>query len=96
VLPNTDSGIRLVEEEDGLYLKVDHEKAWTQRERCLVTTEVLGKAKTPNLPYLNRNGAALKIDGDYFCDQRNTMNPYPGPFIEPKEGRQSIKVWPKK
>jgi len=42
------------------------------------------------------NGEALKIDRDYFGSQRNTKNPYPGPFIEPKEERQAIKVWPKK
>jgi hypothetical protein len=71
-------------------------KGWIQQERRLVTTEMLGKAKTPDLPYLNSNGTALKIDGDYFCDKRNTMNPYPGPFIEPENAGQSIKVWPKK
>jgi alpha-N-arabinofuranosidase len=95
-LPNMDPGIKLVEKEDGLYLQVGHDKVWTQQERSLVTTEVLGKAKTPNLPYLNYNGAALKIDRDYFGNKRNTKNPHPGPFNEPKEGRQSIKVWPKK
>jgi hypothetical protein len=96
VLPNIDPEIQLVEKIDGFYLQIDHDEAWTQQERCLVTTEVLGKAKTPDLPYLNYNGAALKIDRDYFGNKRNTKNHCAGPFNEPKEGRQSIKVWPKR
>ena len=95
VLPDIDPGIKLEEKEDGLYLQVAHDKAWTQQERFLVTTKILGKAKTPDLPYLDYNGEDLKIDRDYFGDKRDTVNPYPGPFIQPKEGRQSIKVWPK-
>ena len=96
VLPNIDPEIQLVEKKDGFYLQIDHDEAWTQQERCLVTTEVLGKAKTPDLPYLNYNGQALTIDTDYLGNHRNTKNPYPGPFIEPEEGRQAIRVWPKK
>jgi alpha-N-arabinofuranosidase len=96
VLPDMDPGIELVEKADGLYLHVNHDKAWLQQERSLVTTEMLGKAKTPDIPYLNYNGQTLRIDIDYFGNRRNTSNPYPGPLIEPKEGRQAIKVWPKK
>jgi alpha-N-arabinofuranosidase len=96
VLPDMDPGIELVEKADGLYLHVNHDKAWLQQERSLVRTEMLGKAKTPDFPYLNYNGQTLRIDIDYFGNRRNTSNPYPGPLIEPKEGRQAIKVWPKK
>jgi len=97
VLADTDPGIKLVEKEDGLYLHLIHDKTWMQQERRLVTTEMLGKTKTPDLPYLNFNGSALKIDRDYFGDKRDTVNPYPGPFIELQTNAgQSIKVWPKK
>jgi len=96
LLPNLDPGIRLLEKEDGLYLKIDSDEAWGQRERSIVTTELLGKAKTPSLPYLNYDGAPLTIDIDYFGEKRNTRNPSAGPFDEPKEGSQSVKVWPKK
>jgi len=96
VLPGMDPGIELVEKADGLYLQVNQEKVWMQQARSLVRTQMLGKAKTPDLPYLNYNGQALTIDTDYFGNHRNTKNPYPGPFIEPEEGRQAIRVWPKK
>jgi alpha-N-arabinofuranosidase len=90
-----DPGIKLLEKEDGLYLQLDRDEAWTQRERSLVTTELLGKARAPDLPYLNYDGAPLTIDVDYFGDGRNSGILFPGPFDELKDGRQAIKVWPK-
>ena len=95
VQPNMDPGIQLVEKADGLYLQIDHDEAWTQQERSLVTTDVLGNATKPDLPYLNYNGTVLEIDRDYFGNKRNTKNPYPGPFDTPEVGRQATKVWPK-
>ena len=94
--PDMDPGAQLVEEDSGWYLQLDHDEAWTQRERSFVTTELLGKTKTPGLSYLNYDGEPLTVGIDYFGENRNTGNPYPGPFSELKEGRQTIKVWPKK
>jgi alpha-N-arabinofuranosidase len=96
VLSNINPGIQLLEKEDGLYLQIDHDEVWTRQKRSLVTTELLGKAKMPNLSYLDYNGAALKINRDYFGNQRSARNPYPGPFNAPEAGRRTIKVWPKK
>ncbi len=64
--------------------------------KTLVTTEMLGKAKIPDLPYEQPDGKPYRIDTDYFGNKRKTNNPYPGPFNEPKEGKQLIKVWPRK
>jgi len=96
VLPDVNPGVQLIEKEGGVYLQIDHNEAWAQQKRSLVTTELLGKAKTPDLSYLNYDGAILAIDIDYFGDNRNAGNPYPGPFNELKAGQQTIKVWPKK
>jgi alpha-N-arabinofuranosidase len=96
VQPNMDPGIELLEKEDGLYLQLAHDEGWTQQERSLVTTELLGKAKAPDLRYLNYDGAPLTIDIDYFGHRRNSGILFPGPFDKLKEGRQAIKVWPKK
>ncbi len=96
VLPAIDPGINLVEKPDGMYLHVDYDKAWTQQKGRLVTTELLGKAKTPNLPYMNYDGSALKIDTDYFGNKRNTGNPAPGPFQLSGEKVIRLKVWPRK
>ncbi len=51
VLPAIDPGVKLVEKSDGMYLHVNYDKVWTQQKGRLVTTELLGKAKTPNLPW---------------------------------------------
>jgi alpha-N-arabinofuranosidase len=96
VLSAVDPGIKLLEKSDGFYLNIDCDKQLPLHQRRLVTTELLGKAKSPNLPYMDYDGSTLKIDIDYFGNKRNTNNPYPGPFDEPKEEKQLIKVWPKK
>jgi alpha-N-arabinofuranosidase len=96
VQPDVDPGAQLIEKEDGLYLQIGYDEAWAQENRNLVTTELLGKARTPDLSYLNYDGAALAIDIDYFGDTRNAGNLLPGPFSEQAEGQQMIKVWPKR
>jgi len=68
----------------------------SKQKRNIVTTELLGKAKIPNASFEQPDGSPYRIDTDYFGNKRNTNNPYPGPFNEPKEGKQLIKVWPRK
>jgi alpha-N-arabinofuranosidase len=93
VLPAVDPGIKLVEQSDGMYLHIDYDRVWTQPMRPLVTTELLGKAKTPDLPYMNCDGAPLNIDKDYFGEKRDPKNPSVGPFENSGYGRQILKVW---
>ena len=45
-----------------------------------MTTELLGKASIPDLPFENADGSPLRLDTDYFGKQRNADNPFPGPF----------------
>jgi len=96
VLSDVDPKVQLIKKAVGLYLQIHHDESWAQQERSLVTTELLGKARTPDLSYLNYDGAPLTIDIDYFGDKRNTGNLLPGPFKELMEGQQMIKVWPKR
>ena len=61
----------------------------------MVTTELLGKARIPNLPYEQPDGSPYSIDTDYFGKRRDKENPFPGPFAKPEEsGKQIWKVWP--
>ena len=96
VEPKVDPGLKLVERSDGWYLQIEFNKTWADHKRPLVTTEMLGKAIIPDLPYEDPDGKPYRIDTDYFGNKRNTKNPYPGPFNEPNEGKQLIKVWPRK
>jgi len=59
----------------------------------LVTTELLGKAKIPGVPYMNPNGSPLKIDSDYFGKKRSKTSPAVGPFENPGQGAVKLRVW---
>ncbi len=94
VKPDFDPGIKLVQEKDGMYLQVRFDKAWdSQPKRKLVTTELLGKAAIPNLPYEKPDGTPIRIDTDYFGKPRNESKPVPGPFANPGQGDLKLKVW---
>jgi alpha-N-arabinofuranosidase len=94
VQPKVDPGIKLVDKSNGMYLEITFEKGWAQQQRQLVTTELLGKAKIPNLAYEQPDGSPYRIDTDYFSRKKNTDNPFPGPFELAEGGRQVLKVWP--
>lgn len=70
------------------------DKSWLKQKRSLVTTDLLGTAKIPKLPYENADGTPLAVDTDYFGKKRDATNPFPGPFETPVSGE--IKVWPKR
>ena len=80
VLPEVDPEITLVDTSDGVYLHMKLDKAWVQQPRQLVTTDLLGKASTPDLPYEQSDGSPYRIDTDYLGRQRNEANPCVGPF----------------
>ncbi len=85
--------LRLAEDRVSLEIRLD--SAWAAaRARRLVTTELLGRAAIPNLPYENRDGSPLQVGADYFGAQRNTANPFPGPFECLDGGDQEWTVWP--
>ncbi len=94
VLTNTDPALELVKRADGLYLRMKVDKAITQQKCPLVTTDLLGKAKTPGLFYEQPDGHPYRIDTDYFGKPRNAASPFPGPFAHPKSGSPTFKVWP--
>ena len=89
-----DPALRLIEKPDGWYLEYQFDKAWsTERTRQLVTTELLGKAVIPDLPFENPDGSPLRIDTDYFGKKRNAANPSAGPFETSLTDTHPVKVW---
>jgi hypothetical protein len=95
VRPDFDPAIKLVAQSDGWYLEIVLDKAWgSAQNRQRVTTELLGKAAIPNLPYERPDGSPLLLDADYFGRVRPRANPFPGPFELPDGGKQRLKVWP--
>jgi len=95
VKPEYDPGVRLTQRDDAWYLELATDPAWVnERNRNLVTTDLLGKARIPNLHYENRDGSPVRIATDYFNNQRDETSPAPGPFARSQSNTQSIKVWP--
>lgn len=95
VQANFDPALKLVQQPDGWYLDVSLDKGWgTAQSRKLITTELLGKAAIPNLPYTRPDDSPLILDTDYFGKPRAKADPFPGPFELPAGGKQRLKVWP--
>jgi len=95
VMADFDPLLQLIETGNGLQLKIALDKQWgADRTRPLVTTELLGRAETPGLPYVHPDGSAYRIDGDFSGTRRNPANPFPGPFELPRGGVFTLKVWP--
>lgn len=90
-----DPAVKLVEKTDGLYVQLKLDKAWAEKQtRRLVTTEGLGRAKVPDLPYEQPDGSPYRLDSDYLGGKRNAANPSPGPFELVKSGETTLRVWP--
>jgi len=94
VQADVDPGLKLVEKPDGMYLQIALDEAWAQKQREVVTTELLGKAKIPDLPYVQPDGSPYRIDTDYLGRKRNDANPFPGPFELSRHDSQELRVWP--
>jgi alpha-L-arabinofuranosidase len=92
--PEFDPAVKLVEKADGFYLELTLDKAWADGPaRTLVTTELLGKATIPNLPYEQPDGTPIRVDTDYLGKPRSAANPMAGPFEKAETGRVVLKVW---
>lgn len=89
---DADPGIALVENDGGMYLRMFIDGAWTKGERSLVTTQLLGKAITPQVPYEMPDGSPYVISTDFLGQGRNPANPYPGPLEFKAEGSQSFRI----
>jgi alpha-L-arabinofuranosidase len=86
--------VRLQQRPDGWYVALAADPRWAaEQPRKPITTELLGKAKVPNLPYENPDATPLAIDTDYF-GQKRPVNPFPGPIEIREEGKRQWKVWP--
>lgn len=87
--------IRVLEENENVSVGFNFDRKINQVKTRIVTSELLGKALVPNLPFENRDGTRVKINSDYFGTKRKSRNPTPGPFEKPQMKEVEIRVWPK-
>jgi alpha-N-arabinofuranosidase len=88
-----DPQVKLVEEGEHGYLQLNLNAALPKATARLVTTELLGKAKIPGVPYENPDGSPLRVDTDYFGKKRSPTNLTPGPWAVPGQGMLKLEVW---
>ena len=93
VMSDLDPKPTIVEEGDSVYLHLTLGPGLQKATTTFVTTELLGKARIPNLAYENPDGSPLEIDADYFGKKRNAAKPAAGPFENPAAGELKLKVW---
>ncbi|MDA1085259.1 MAG: right-handed parallel beta-helix repeat-containing protein [Bacteroidetes bacterium] len=87
--------IRLEERGNEVYLYVNLDSSIFSLKTQLVDTELLGRAKVPEMWFENQDGSPLVIDRDYFGNKRNKDYPMAGPFEPLDTELKEIKIWPK-
>jgi hypothetical protein len=92
-LPGVNPKVRIVDEGSNVHLHLTWDPAMRNPNSTLVTTELLGKARIPDLAYEHPDGSPLKVATDYFGKRRNSAHPTPGPFENPNPGEMRLKVW---
>lgn len=90
--PGFDPEIKIEDQGDEVYLHIQFDPSLDQMNTRLITTEILGRAKIPDMPFENPDGTAIRIKEDYLNMDRK-KEPTPGPFENPGKGKLVIRVW---
>jgi alpha-N-arabinofuranosidase len=93
VLPRFDPALKLREESGGWFLEMNAN--WSgEPTGPVVTSELLGRAAIPNLPYVRPDGSPYQLDRDFFGKPHRKDHPRPGPFAEPAAAGRALQLWP--
>lgn len=90
--PDMKPVVKLSDEADGVYLEFDFGDKMSQVNTVTVTTDFLGIAFEPELPYERPDGTPLCIENDFFGNTRPAGKMTVGPFEGLGNGPQRIKV----
>ena len=85
--------IQIEENKEGIFLLWNIDKKLGKMKNKLVTTELLGKALVSDQAYVNPDNSPITINKDFLGKTRKKRNPSAGPFEDPGNGIQKIKVW---
>ncbi|RIK77075.1 MAG: xylosidase [Planctomycetota bacterium] len=88
-----DPQLKIMAQPDQVVLELEFGEGLKQITTRAVTTELLGPAAIPQLPYEHADGAPLTIGADYFGKARDALRPTPGPFEGLPAGRVKLTVW---
>ena len=96
IVIKTKPDIKIEEKGDEVFLHITIDPQQAKIKTKLVTSQLLGKAQVPQLPFETPDGKPIVIDTDYFGNKRDLKNPSSGPFENPGAGRLTLKGWPKR
>jgi hypothetical protein len=88
------SEVKVVEEEDGLYLEITLDSAFETMATETITAEMLGMPRLTEECFENPDGSPVCINTDMLGNVRGT-NPTAGPIEGLKAGKNRIKIWNK-
>jgi hypothetical protein len=88
-----DPKVRLANERGRFVLHCAFGSQLGQAYTVRVTTDRLGKAEVPGLPYECAHGSPLVVDRDYVGRKRNRTHPTAGPFEKPGASPLALKEW---
>lgn len=86
---DTESGARMIEEEDGLYLEMTLDEGFDSMNTSIVKTATLGMPRITEELYENPDGTPIVFDTDIFGNSRGQI-PTAGAIEGLKSGRQKI------
>jgi len=92
VMSPANLNVQLLRMSGKVTLQIDTGLLLEQPKTCLITTELLGKAKIASVPYENADGTYLRIDADFSGKKRDGDKPTPGPFETPGGGAFNLLV----
>jgi hypothetical protein len=92
VLPGWNPAIKLESRDDKVFLHINVHHDLAAARGPLVTTELLGEAFQPEVPYEEPDGSPLVVDVDYLGRPRLGAAVTPGPFATLASGPQVIPV----
>jgi alpha-L-arabinofuranosidase len=87
-----DPGVKIVEEEDAVYLAMNVEKEMLDIPAKTVSTETLGTVRIVDAIFDDQNGDPIVLDTDYIGAHR-AEKPVVGPVEGLKAGFNRMKVW---
>ncbi len=88
-----DPKIEVIGEGEHVSVRLDLGPGLGKAVTRLVSSDLLGKAKIPGLPYLDVDGSALVLDRDYFGNKRDVTRPTAGPFENVGDQETKLTVW---
>jgi hypothetical protein len=95
--PLTDNGfdpeINLEEKGESVFLHFAVNQLYYSHKFMTINTDILGTTRVSKARFDNPDGTPLTIERDYSGDMRTEQNNPPGPFVNLRGNKITIKVW---